>query len=445
MKLSDIVYASFEEVKAMPRFNLSELPRKAKWYLQPVAWLASFPETFATHTKIKKINMKGLKPPYILLCNHNRFFDFKMATRAIFPHPANWIVAVDGFINRENIMRNVGCFGKRKFISDIRLVQMIKASLFKNNYICAIYPEARYSLCGTTAILPDSLGKMVKLFKVPVVTLIGHGHHLRQPVWNTKKRKIRTLAVMTHIMNKEDIEKLSVDEINQMIEKNFQYDDFAYQRDNNLHIKDKNRAVGLHKILYKCPACGDETSMRSAGDKLWCDHCHKTYTMDTLSRLEATEGETEFSHIPDWFEWERSEVRKEVESGNYRLETVVDIDSLPNSMGYYRLGSGKMIHDINGFHMETILEDGTPFVINKKALENYGVHIEYDYHGKGDHFSFSELDDTYCFFSRDKDFHITKISFGVEEVYKKVSEKRNQLDFTQVFRLGEKYIKLSLI
>ena len=165
--------------------------------------------------------------------------------------------------------------------------------------------------------------------------------------------------------------------------------------------------------------------LRSAGDKLWCDHCHKTYTMDTLSRLEATEGETEFSHIPDWFEWERSEVRKEVESGNYRLETVVDIDSLPNSMGYYRLGSGKMIHDINGFHMETILEDGTPFVINKKALENYGVHIEYDYHGKGDHFSFSELDDTYCFFSRDKDFHITKISFGVEEVYKKVSEKKS--------------------
>ena len=73
--------------------------------------------------------MEGLKGTFILLCNHNSFLDFKVATRAVFPRRSTYIVAVDGFIGRESIMRNVGCFIKRKFVSDIKLVKQIKHSL----------------------------------------------------------------------------------------------------------------------------------------------------------------------------------------------------------------------------------------------------------------------------------------------------------------------------
>ena len=34
------------------------------------------------------------------------------------------------FINREDIMRKVGCFGKRKFIQDIAMFKQVKHSLF---------------------------------------------------------------------------------------------------------------------------------------------------------------------------------------------------------------------------------------------------------------------------------------------------------------------------
>jgi 1-acyl-sn-glycerol-3-phosphate acyltransferase len=131
--------------------------------------------------------MKNLKGPYVLLCNHNSFFDFKVATRAMFPRRANYVVAIDGFINREWLLRNIGCIGKRKFISDPNIVKQLRYSLETNKSIAVIYPEARYSLIGTTAIIPDSLGKLLKKFKYPVVTLISHGHHLHQPVWNLSK------------------------------------------------------------------------------------------------------------------------------------------------------------------------------------------------------------------------------------------------------------------
>ena len=48
---------------------------------------------------------------------------------AMFPHPANPIVAIDGFIGREQLLRRVGCICKRKFTSDLILIRQIKGVL----------------------------------------------------------------------------------------------------------------------------------------------------------------------------------------------------------------------------------------------------------------------------------------------------------------------------
>ena len=100
------------------------------------------------------------------------------------------MVAIDGFIGREGLLRKVGCLCKRKFTNDIVLIRHLQR-VISNGDIAVIYPEARYSLCGTTAVLPESLGKMCKLFKVPVVTLITKGHHINSPFWNLHDRKVR--------------------------------------------------------------------------------------------------------------------------------------------------------------------------------------------------------------------------------------------------------------
>ncbi len=417
MKISDVVYKTIAEVDAMPRFDMLEKPRKAPWYLKVLSWVLSFPETLKNGTKINKVNMKGLKGPYIMLCNHNSFFDFKAATKAIFPRSANYVVALDGFINREQLLRNVGCICKRKFINDTTLVKSIKHSLNELGEICQIYPEARYSLTGTTAILPDSLGKLVKLFKYPVVTFINHGHHLQQPVWNLNKRKVKTRSDMTQIITKEEIASLSLDEINKRINDAFQYDDYKYQLEEKIKIKYKDRAKHLHFILYQCPNCKTEFKMQSDGNSIWCEHCQEIHEMDEYGRLHNTNGKTRFSHIPDWFEWEREQVRKQIDSGNYDVELEVDVDSLPNSSGYYRLGRGVLKHNENGFDLLLKQEDDT-LHIQKRVLENYGVHVEYDYFGKGNCLSFSTVKDTYYIFPVNQDYSVTKFHFAVEELYK---------------------------
>ena len=401
------------------RFDMQKPPISTRWFLRPVTWLLSAPDVWKHKTKITKIGMEGVKPPYLLLCNHNAFQDFKVATVAMFPHRANYVVAIDGFIGREWLLRNVGCICKRKFTNDITLVRQLKRVTDSGN-IAVIYPEARYSLCGTTAVLPASLGKMCKLLKVPVVTLVCHGHHVNSPFWNLRERGVKpTEAEMTLLYTPEELEKTSPEEINRRLVEAFQYDDFAWQKERNIRITYKNRAEGLQKVLYQCPKCGTEYEMRAEGTTLFCGHCGKKWNMTELGELEAEDGDTEFSHIPDWYEWERANVRKEIEAGTYSTgEMPVTVDSLPNAKKFLRLGEGIMVHDGNGFTVRGTDTEGEPFEMVKTVPSLYSCHIEYTYLGKhGDCVDLNTLEDTWYIYPHDCRFAVTKMALATEELY----------------------------
>lgn len=409
-------------MKPIVRFDFDKKPMKEKFFLTPLAFLLSFPTIWKRKLKINKVNMQGLKPPYILLCTHHAFIDFKVTTASIFPHRANYIVAIDGFIKREWLLRNVGAIAKRKFTNDTKLVKQIKYSLEELKYICAIYPEARYSLIGTTAILPDSLAKIVKLMKRPVVVLNMHGNYLSQPVWNLKERKVNIACDMTQIITQNEISVLPLEEINRRIQEAFVYDEYKWQYENKIAITEPYRAKNIHKVLYQCPSCLTEHEMDSDQHKIWCKSCHKTYEMDVYGRLKATEGMTEFPHIPDWYEFERANVRKQIEDGTYHFEDQVIIESLPNAKGYILLGDGYLTHNLKGFNLKGKEFDHELNLV-KEPLSQYSLHIEYDYMGKGDCIDLSTLDDTYYIYPKTKKNVVTKLHFAVEEIFKIEKEK----------------------
>jgi ribosomal protein L37AE/L43A len=244
-----------------------------------------------------------------------------------------------------------------------------------------------------------------------------HGNYLTSPFWNLQERHCPLEADMTQIVSQTEIADLSAEEIKDRINKAFQYDEYKYQKDNNIRIDYKDRAKGLHQVLYLCPHCHAEHMMNSDGNAIWCEKCGKKWAMDEFGELKATEGVTEFPHIPDWYEFERDEVRKEIEAGTYHFEDQVRIESLPNAKGFIPLGEGRLAHDASGFRLEGT-ENGKPFILVKEPLSLYSTHIEFNYKNQGDCIDLSTLDDTYYIYPLNRKNVVTKLHFATEEMYK---------------------------
>ncbi len=424
--------------KQPERFDMTRPPVRTRQVLRPLTYLLSVPDVLKHKAVIRKTGTEGLRPPYIMLCNHNAFLDFKVATKAIYPDRANYIVAIDGFIGREELLRQVGCICKRKFTDDVALLRNMR-KVIQNGDVLMIYPEARYSLCGTTAVLPSSLGKLCKLFGVPVVTLICHGHHINSPFWNLRDRGVSPVeSEMKLLFTPEMLKVTPASELSRRIVEAFQYDEYAWQKERGIRIDKPWRAEGLHKVLYQCRGCGAQYRMATKGTKLFCRSCGASWTMSELGELVPDGGgltdpgngvaspgtaspgaPSGIVRIPEWYEWERENVKAEVENGTYSSgELAVHVDSLPNAKRFIRLGEGTLVHDMDGFTVSGTDTDGDPFFMHKTVPSLYSCHIEYDYLGKfGDCIDLNTLEDTWYIYPHGEDFSVTKMALATEELY----------------------------
>ena len=397
------------------RFDMAKPPKRQglRWLIQILAYFG----TKKNKSETTKIDMDGIKPPYLLLVNHNAFLDFMVVARATRPHRTNSVVAIDGFLISEWLLRTVGCICTRKFTQDMTLVRHLRTVVDRGD-IPVIYPEARYSLCGTNALLPESIGKLAKFLKVPVVVFINHGNHINSPFWNLSPRGNRVQSTMTGLITAEALADMSADEVGAKINAAFAYDDYQWQWDKKIKVTYLRRAEGLHKVLYQCPHCMAEYKMTSRDDQLVCKACGKSWTLSEYNRLSGNDGKTEFEHIPDWYEWERENVKKEVLSGTYRFESNVRVDSLPNAKRYIDLGKAHLTHGMNGFVLEGSY-NGEAYRVEKSVVSMYSCHIEYNYLGKhGDCIDINTLEDTFYIYPEGRDFSVTKIALATEELYK---------------------------
>ena len=411
--------------KNQKRYNSAKPPIRQPWYLMGLIWVLSKFALMGKKYKVEKINMEGLKPPYMILSNHMYFIDFELAAIATYPNRVNNVVHIDGYYRRPWLMEWIGAICTRKFTSDFHLVKSIRKVLRRGDILC-MYPEARYSPCGVTSYIPDSVGMLIKMNKTPVVAIVHHGNHLHTPFWNfRKKRKVPLYTTMTQILTVEQIEKMTAEEINAVVREALSYDDYRYQKENGILITEPYRAEGMHKILYQCPHCMAESKMSSKGAEIFCTECGKRWTLHEDGTLEASDGNTEFSHVPDWFAWEREQVKKQIENGTYSFADDVDVYSMPRCWRFEHLGPAKLTHDPeNGFVLEGEYR-GEKYHIQRLPLQSNSLHIEYDYCyiKPFDCVDISTENDSFTCYPK-KENVVTKLGFATEIIYQKQMEAK---------------------
>ncbi len=406
--------------KNKKKYKTAKYPIRQPLFFTFLIWLLSKIILIGKKYKVEKVNMDGLKPPYMVLSNHMHFIDFELGAMVTFPHRVNNVISVDGYYRRPWLMEMIGGIATRKFTMDLHLVKSIKKTLQRGDILC-MYPEARYAPCGVNSYIPDAVGMMIKRNKVPVVAILHHGNYLHSPFWDYRhKRKVPLHTVATQILTAEQIETMSVDEINAKVREALTYDEYRYQKDNGILITEPFRAQGLHKVLYQCPHCMTESKMDSKGTEIFCTECGKRWTLLEDGTLSANDGETEFSHIPDWFAWEREQVRGQIERNEYSFSDEVEVYSLPRCWKFEKLGAAKLSHDAeNGFILEGEY-NGEPYRIQRSPMQTNSLHVEYDYCylKPFDCVDISTEDDSFYCYPTQKNV-ITKLAFATEIIFQK--------------------------
>lgn len=423
--------------KKIKRYDFSKRPLKPSVFWMTLARLLAIdPRLKGRPLTTVKMGMEGIKPPYLLFVTHASMLDYPVMYKSIAPYNANNVVAIDAVRDvGDFLMRRLGCICKRKFVKDYFLISNMRYCAEKYKDIVCVYPEARYSFDGTTSFLPDSLGKMCKVMKIPVVVLRLYGTFISAPQWNKPEQKLPLRSELELVATAEETKTLSAVELNARIRKAMARDDYAYQLEYGIKNAYPRRAEGLHAILYRCPHCGKEFETDSKDARIWCRACGKGWQMDEYGVLRAEEGETEFSHIPDWVKWERATVRDEVRSGDYRFEAEVTVHTLPNAKRFYDQGTGKFVQTAEGTRL-TCTAYGKPVDLFWAGTELESVHVEYDYPFRkkkykhnifGDCIDISVKDDSYWLHPLGLRDQLTKISFATEEIYFLACERaRNQ-------------------
>ena len=416
----------YEDVLALPA-PVHRKPVRQRLLFRIILLLLSVWDLWATRFTWRTIGLEKLDrgEPCLVLMNHSSFIDLKIAARLLFTRPFHIVCTSDGFVGKKWLMRSIGCIPARKFMTDVTLVRDMVYAVRELKSSVLMFPEASYSLDGTQTPLPDSLGKCLKLLKVPVVMIRTSGAFARDPLYNNLQlRKVRVSAEVEYLLSPEEIAAKSPQELNLFLQEKFSFDYFRWQQDNKICIDEPFRADGLNRMLYKCPRCKTEGQMRGQGTRLRCECCREEYELTEYGYLRPVEETEEliqtgkhFTHIPDWYLWERECVREELISGTYRLEVPVVIYMMVNEKCIYRVGEGTLIHSVNGFHLTGC--DGK-LDYKQEPQASYSLYSDFYWYEIGDMICIGDaLRQYYCFPQNCGDI-VAKTRLAAEELYKLV-------------------------
>lgn len=417
---------SYEKLLELPKPQHKK-PLKQFAPLRGLVRILSLPDYWATKFKYTTENMDGISKnqPCLILMNHSCFLDLKLAFKML-KRRFSVVATFDSFVGLAWILRLLGCIPTQKFVSDITLLNDIQYAIDENQSSVLMFPEAGYSFDGRTTQMPKGLGLLLKRLKVPVITIITNGAYLRTPLFNElRNRKIRVTAHMKCILTPEEISEKSVAELDEILYNQFSFDAYAKQFETKTVIDEPARAIGLERILYKCPNCNGEGKMKSQGADLKCENCGTIYHLDVHGRMQRNGSEFELSHIPDWYDWQRNAVAQEIKNGEYNVECPVKIGIMRDYKAYYEIGEGVLTHNINGFSLSGC--DGK-LNYSHSPLASHTINADFYWYTKGDCISIGNRDMLYYCFPKDAT-PVTKFRLAAEEIYKiKRAEKRIKND-----------------
>jgi 1-acyl-sn-glycerol-3-phosphate acyltransferase len=359
--------------------------------------------------------IKVIKPPLIVLGNHPSSLDPFIISAAMYPHRIN-------FLGTNYYFRNVllrpflklgGIIPKIQFYRDTRAIRMMN-KVISDGGILGICPEGRRSADGRQHDIPDSIAKLIKLYKVPVVAVVSQGAYLSLPRWSVFSHKGSIEVTVKAVLSAEQVEKLTIEEIHKAVCSSLYYNDYEWNKTKKISFRHKKIAENIHYILHKCAGCGADKAMAAKGNRLYCKLCSNAALMNEYMFLQGErEDSIIFEDTVKWLHWQRAKAGEQVQDSSFSMSSVVTKLRIADGFtGPYReAGKGELFLNRKGLTFKGTVDSKPqelffPLKVLASISSEFGVNFE-----------ITDGKNTYCFSLEDGQ-DVIVIELAIEQLTK---------------------------
>ncbi len=286
----------------------------------------------------------AIEGPYLVISNHTTVLDcvlVGMSFRKQMYFVASEHVYRNGWLSKL-LLWAFEPIAKIKGASDTLTVMKIIRRL-RNGYNVCLFAEGNRSFDGLTCHVPEATGKLAKICGASLVTYRIEGGYLTNPRWGFGIRRGRSFGHVVNVYSPADLEKLTAEQVNEIIVKDISEDAYERQAAKKIAYKGKNRALGIECAYCVCPRCLTLGKITSKGNKVMCTSCGNETEFDVYGDFDPAFGVT---NTKEWEALQEDFLKKLAASKNDTLPFFTDgdvylkfVDSEHNEK---ILGNGKM-------------------------------------------------------------------------------------------------------
>jgi 1-acyl-sn-glycerol-3-phosphate acyltransferase len=287
---------------------LSFLWRDILWWWIKIVFGPPLRLFFRTQARGKKPFPAHGKAAF-LLANHTNTVDPFMIADFI-NRPIRYVVTDEYYRYKvsRTLLRWAKGIPKTKSIPDSVTMRMLLKGV-KQGGIIGVFPEGRRNWDGETLPLDDTIPRLVKKLRLPVICVRQRGSYLSWPRWSNWPRRGRVIFDFSYLF--ENPEEIPQDEakIKRRIEEKLSYSELEDPEITKHIFASPRIAEHLELRLWLCPHCLRFFTLKSEKEHLFCTSCGASWrfigngTFQLERQGEPCTDSRNFKYYIDWARW----------------------------------------------------------------------------------------------------------------------------------------------
>ncbi len=237
---------------------------------------------------------------YLILINHQTAFDqffVGMAFKGSVYYVASEDLFSKGWVS-SLIRYLVAPIPIKKQTTDVRAV-LNCMKVAKEGGTIAIAPEGNRTYSGKTEYMSPSIVPLARKLELPIALFRIEGGYGVHPRWSDVVRKGKMRGYVSEVIEPEEYEQLSNDELFERIKEGLYVDEAV----NDYKFYHKKSAEYLERVLYVCPYCS-LSRFESKNDIIRCTKCDRQIRYLPTKELQGIGFDLPFRFVADWYKYQ---------------------------------------------------------------------------------------------------------------------------------------------